>query len=663
MIVGPLVVVAVFVWLAGFSGPARGGAALDAAWVLLTSAPLALMWLLSAYGWGWPLRRWLVGDIPDGPAAQMGLGVAALLALDAGLGALGVLQCGGAIGAWVLLLAGPALAITQAARRRPRLPIPPWPVWAAAPAMATLVLAACSAPGWLWASEFGGYDALSYHLQLPKEWQALGSIVPLDHNVYSYLPGYVEAAYYHMAVLLGNGVESVYASQLLHAGLTVVTAAIVGRLAWRVGGRPVGAAAFAIVLGTPWVVVVGSLGYNEMAVALLLATGVLILHQAPPDTARRGAAIGVLAAAACGAKLTAIGFVAIPLALLVLAAVPPRRWPAAVGGAAAGGAIVLLPYLLRNWLASGNPVFPFATGLLGLGHWTAEQAETWTAGHLSDLGPGGRLSEAWRQVFRYGLGPAPDPREPWHPQWSLLPWVALCGLAIGLGARSLRPISWRLGMVLVVQTLFWIAFTHIKSRFMVPAVVPAALAAAIGIGTFKLRMQRPVLTWFTVAFMLTWCALPLSILTRERLKAPAAMIGWVDVLTGDGLTDRDREALGETFPAVDLNYGLGRRARTLLVGEATPLYYRADTVYQTTWDRGPLSEVMRESDDAAGWMPALRARGFTHMLVNPQMLQVWAREGWNDPLITVERVIGAAERFADLEREFPGGLRLYRLPE
>ena len=59
-------------------------------------------------------------------------------------------------------------------------------LWTAAPAVAVLLVAACSAPGWLWASEFGGYDALSYHLQLPKEWLHLKKITTLDHNVYSH---------------------------------------------------------------------------------------------------------------------------------------------------------------------------------------------------------------------------------------------------------------------------------------------------------------------------------------------------------------------------------------------------------------------------------------------------------------------------------------------
>jgi len=53
---------------------------------------------------------------------------------------------------------------------------------ATVPTIAIVILAACSAPGWLWATEFGGYDVLSYHLQLPREWYDAGRIVPLDHS-------------------------------------------------------------------------------------------------------------------------------------------------------------------------------------------------------------------------------------------------------------------------------------------------------------------------------------------------------------------------------------------------------------------------------------------------------------------------------------------------
>jgi hypothetical protein len=662
MIAGPLAVVVLIAWLAGFTGPDRPGALPDVAWVLITSAPWALGWLIAAFGYGWPLRRWLVGDGPDWAAVQMGLGVAAMLTLDAGLGALGALQVGHAVGAWILVLAGFALAIVQMRRVAGPLFLMPWPAWAAAPAIAVLLLAACSAPGWLWSSEFGGYDAMSYHLQLPKEWQALGHIAPLDHNVYSYLPGYVEAAYYHLAVLRGDGIASVYACQLLHAGFALLTAAVAGRIAWRLGGRTVGAAAAVIVLGTPWTVVAGSLGYNEMVVAFLLATGLLVVQQPRPVTPRRAAVLGVLAAAACGAKLTAVGFVAAPLGLLVLAAVPPRRWPACGGAAGAAAVACLLPYLSRNWAHAGNPVFPFATWLLGLGHWTRPQAEIWSSGHLSDLDLAGRLREAWHQLARYGLGSSPDPREPWQPQWSVLPWLAAGGLVLGLMKPALRSQAWRLGLVLAVQLLFWLALTHIKSRFMLPAVVPAALAVALGAAVIEARARRSIFIGSLAAAALAWCSLPVVVFLREADGAPARRVGLVDVMTGDGLTPAQRRELADALPFILVNHVLPAQASVLSVGDAAPLYYRHGLTYQTTWDRGPLARAMdRRPDDPAGWMDELRAEGFTHLLVQPTMLRIWADSGWNDPRITAAGVLDAAEQSAELEQEFPGGVRLYRL--
>ena len=111
-----------------------------------------------------------------------------------------------------------------------------------------------------------------------------------------------------------------------------------------------------------------------------------------------------------------------------------------------------------------------------------------------------------------------------------------------------------------------------------------------------------------------------------------------------------------------INHGLEEGAKVLLVGDAAPLYYRGEVVYQTTWDRGPLSDAMRDQgDDPAAWFEALRRRGFTHLLVEPTMLLIWQRESWNDPLITAERVLDAADRYAEPVQVFPNGQHLYRL--
>jgi len=673
MWLGPILTIALFIWMSRWSDAGRANPELAAVGVLVSAAPWALLWVVAAIGLGWPARLLLARESPDALAIQCGIGVALLLFLDSAMGTSGLLQLGPDLGAWAIVLIGVALAAEQVRRRfmnDDRVEVVwPWPVWAAAPSLAVVLVATTEAPGWLWATEFGGYDAMSYHLQLPKEWLSLGAIVPLDHNVYSHFPSFMEGAYYHLAVLIGDGIESVHAAQVLHALLAGLTALLAGRFGVRLAGLPGGLIAGLMVLGTPWVIVTGTLGYNEMAMTLMLITGLLIVHGddiAPP---RQAALIGLACGAAVGAKLTALGLVALPLLLLLLSKRPARQWPATIAIAGAFGVIILSPWLITNALDTGNPFFPFLTGLFGTGHWTAEQAATWIAGHRVEGGLPGRLADVVHQFVRFGIGPNPDAGEPWKPQWSILPWLGALALAMGLGSAALRATSARLLLVLFVQLLFWAMFTHVKSRFMLPAVIPLSLGLAIAFAwlreSFALPAAHRAAMPALFVLLLAWCAQPAWLFRRERIRegGPAFMIGMVDVISGSGLGPQERLESGRTmFVATYINYLVPREARILAVGYATPLYLRRPVEYQTTWDRGALSRIMRGAgENPAAWIEALRAEGYTHLLVEPRMLINWEANGWNDPLITADRILGAADLHADPEVVYPNGTAVYRL--
>ncbi|QKK09963.1 MAG: hypothetical protein HND58_18615 [Planctomycetota bacterium] len=200
-----------------------------------------LVYLLAACGLAWPLRR-LWKDSPDSVPVQLAVGVAIMVSLSHLLGVFGLLNGVTAIGSCVV---GIGLLLAQIARAsRPGTTparLGPGQIVIAAlamPAAAVLVVAALMPPGWLWGSEYGGFDALSYHLQLPQEWLASGRITPVEHNVYSYLPGYIESAFTHLGALtlapLDRGLVAgdgwrLLACQGLHAGLVVATAWITAR--------------------------------------------------------------------------------------------------------------------------------------------------------------------------------------------------------------------------------------------------------------------------------------------------------------------------------------------------------------------------------------------------------------------------------------------------
>lgn len=677
---GVLVILVLLFIMSRWVGQSAAPNTLEAFITLATSLPFPLLWLGAAAGLGWPLRRWLARDAFSPAALQLALGVAMMLMLDAALGAMGLLT--NQLIAWLVIVGGLLMFIAQLRRLR-HISLegvsPHWLAWTSAPSVAVLLIAAASAPGWLWTSEFGGYDALSYHLQLPKEWMALGRIQPLDHNVYSFLPGYVEAAYTHMMSLHGHAhaMDSLYDCQMLHVLLTLYVAVMIGLLVSQmigIRGRAFGAFAAALFLVTPWSVVVGSLAYNEMPVNLMLAAGLIAAMDDRISPSRRGVIIGIVSAAATGAKLTSIGFVAAPLGMVLLMRTSLRAWLPTMSLAAAAGAIGLLPYLIRNLAHDGNPVFPFATSWLGAAHWSAEQTLAWRRGHMPDATLMHRIVALWQQLFVYGYGPNPKPGEPWLPQWGALPWLGVLGGSLALIRKSLRPNVIVLLLVSLAQIAFWIAFTHLQSRFLLPASVPMCALAALGASAMGVRSSNLSMNGASRTARLTLgilalalSLLPVMIYQREGNGAPALAIGTVAMQTGAALDDAGRRELGATaLPPVAVNWLLPVSSRVLMVGESAPLYYDLDRIsYATVWDRGPLSQILHDlPDDPEQLRIALQSIGFTHVLMNPTMLDIWRRDGWSDPRLAPRNVQelleSAGEPVFDYSR--PSQITIYALP-
>jgi hypothetical protein len=226
-----------------------------------------------------------------------------------------------------------------------------------------------------------------------------------------------------------------------------------------------------------------------------------------------------------------------------------------------------------------------------------------------------------------------------------------------------------LALILIIQILFWMFFTHLKSRFLLPAAVPLTLGFVCGVCALAERIrqqnERQVLSREVMIAigLVVWSMWTVLVYRGERNGAPAALVGGAGILSGDDLDPETRRAQAEVIPpAVTVNYGLSPDSKVLLVGDAKPLYYRDKVAYQTTWDRGPLSKLMREHPgDPSRWLAGLREKGFTHLLVDESMLLRWERTGWNDPLITRDRVLDFAQPFATVEHQYPGNVTLYRL--
>ena len=639
--------------------------------LLLESWP-ALVWLLAALGLGCGIHQCLPSDRsrPDqAPSSRVKtawpLGIALLLIMDATLGNLGLLGRDQVVTAWALvLLAGipGAILLASSLVRRP-WNRPLMPGLALAIPIGVLLTAAASTPGWLWSSEFGGYDALSYHLQLPREWWYAGGIVDTPHNAYGTLPGAVSAAFLHLMTLTGDPESVGVSSQLLVAGITILAAIATGDLASAILGEDSMAArgiGMIALLATPWVVVTGSLAYDEAAVMLLAATattwliGASARSRSMPDPVI-GAVVGLLLGAAVMAKASSGILVVLPLAAAAAVLVPPRRWPAIALATAVVGIVACLPWLLRNLSWTGNPVFPFATALFGQGEWNDEQVRRFAAAHGGDQSLAGNLVGLVREFLLDDLAGGLPEGEPRRPQWLWLPIIGFGCLGWLLFDRKhRRRVVIAVAAAIVVLLVAWTLGTHGKARFLLPA-APwlAALVGAAIAPACSTRAGR-----FIVGG-LAWCATigPLAIYVTERDGQPALAVDARDAFDGSlekGMIQvADPTSIAELRRSASRAFVLGELpadSKVLMLGVADPWHLpwpdddEGRLEYTTVWTRGPIEriwETWSEDDD-----PALAAdaaisglRGeYTHLLISPTMLEVWSRSGWLDPAFTPDRI-------------------------
>lgn len=639
------------------------------------SLPILIAVWVGALGLGWLLRIWLVPDAKHRIITQMILGIGGLLMIDWLLASVGWLN---AWTAWSSCGIGTAVVTYHfadgATRERwhpDHWPAPPWAILLALPALGVLLVACTMPPGTMWAIEAFGYDVTSYHLEVPRQWLAGGQMVSLKNNIYSHLPLFIEAGYAKLSVMHGSVFDAIYTIHFFHACAALLAATAIGRLVADYAGSVAGIVAGAAMLASPWTIITGSMAYSEMFV-MLFGIGAIIMLLDPLSAAPRGAlVVGLFAGLATMAKLTAGGFIALPVgaAMIVRLAYGPGfnrgnstitddsttrenaapsgkihhqpSTPAkagALGMAALGALLMLSPYLIRNTLWTGNPVFPFAASTLGGAHWNEAQIKRWNEAHHAKSPADGlaKLPRQWLLNTGFGAIGGGKRQEQsvtdiarFDTEYGLpLFWLAaLTGLALLYASPRLRPLAITLSIILATQLLFWLFFTHHQSRFLIPTLLPGCIALGVGLGRLQqiTQQRRPWLTpMISVAligcmtmscFATLWSQTPrlTDPRTRERFAVPPYVL--IDSLVDP--RDVTANQPGRFAGQHPLNQ-LPATSKSLLVGEAGNVFYiQRAFLYNTAFDRSLLAELLKQhKGNALAVTFTLVRAGFTHVWIN-----------------------------------------------
>jgi hypothetical protein len=568
--------------------------ALIAGWLVVLTLACAgagvPVWRLAARRGADALAEWIVA---------LALGAGALAAVAAGLGTIGLLR------PWALLAVLAMLAPAGARellrhRFEWRIGVPHGARTPAAIAVACAALTLLTA---VTPSPF--YDQLHYHLAFPFHWLRDGHLTVFPRHAYSFFPATHSLLYAYALAALGTG-----AAQAVHWWAGALAVAGIGTLAAAGRGPRAGWWAAAIAAATPSLMLLATWAAADLAVLAFMVAALLAVHLAARDAALAARPApwllaGVLVGFAVGCKYLAGVTVAVPVGIAALLVRVPRGGLGALRRGAlvvTGATLAFAPWLARNAIVTGDPVYPFLSKVFAAplaAHGMADVARVaalipgsgWehpTAAQLATLTTFAPVGDAG------AIGPA---------------YLALLPVAAWAAWRGRRGLGGVLAATAVAAVAGWAAGPP-TGRYLLPALVPLAALAGTGAQRALGVAPRPARRWLAglLAAVVVWSALGGT--TPLELSRLACTLG-------RGSADEIMARYASYWPAVRVvNERLPDDARVLLVGESRAMYLDRDVVLDDPFVT-PLLVTLAEAQPSAEAVAAeLQRRGITHLLFN-----------------------------------------------
>jgi hypothetical protein len=417
-----------------------------------------------------------------------------------------------------------------------------------------------------------------------------------------------------------------------------------------------------LIATTPNVVHLAASGGSDLVVTFFAGGAWLALLRTadePDRMLRWWLLAGAFAGLAAGTKYTAIGTVVFPLA--AAAVVLHRPWrrgslkvlAGGAGVATLGGTLTFGPWLLRNLVATGAPLYPFLTGpfrgMMG--------ADSTSIFEFSDELSG--FDFGWSHIFDgIGLGSLTSPIGGFAPAGLL--WLACAAVALVAAPRMRRPAAPALIAGAVVGIALWLIGLQVV-RYLLPALLP--LAAVLG-GAVSLAMRgatplvRRAVGTLIVAAVIWNLTTMLNPVGFQRL--------------GCSLGVNPVEPLLERWVSSSLAFDavkkLPENARLLLVAESRALGFERSVVIENPYPFGDtrLEALARAHDSPTAMAAELAGDDITHVFANRWEARRMAGMIRRDRYFNCgdEEVLDRLDEFSRhcLEPEWMGhGVSIYRL--
>lgn len=456
------------------------------------------------------------------------------------------------------------------------------------------------------------HDAMVYHLNIPRVYANAHAIVPIPYNLFSNTFLNLEMLY-----LIALLIDDFILANLIHFSLGVSAMALTFAFARRTLGRTTAVLAVFIFFFNPLVLNEMAIAYVDLGMVFYFLLALVCLWRWKEEDDRRWFLIAcVFAGFFAGFKYTSLhGLVSIGAMIAIFGLLSERRGlKTAFKNLATYGLVTsafVLPYLIKNHIFTGNPVYPLMYEQFD-GRWLFPQ----------------QVERMLAYVNAHGMG-----RD--FPKMLLLPWnitvhgnagfknfdavitpLWLLFLAPLLFIRPKPPVVRVAGLLCAIYFVSWAASTHI-TRYLMPVFPLFSMLSAHGISAIWKRATEHAnyLSMLVKAGTVTACGLVWLLFSYPYLLYVPSEFGpvvWGNQTREEFLATKVPhysvfEYINETLPA---------NARLVFFWDNRGFFCDRPQIGDSVFEASSMLELFSEAGNPAAYRQKLNEMGITHIFVN-----------------------------------------------
>ncbi|MFH1563964.1 MAG: glycosyltransferase family 39 protein [Nitrospirota bacterium] len=458
------------------------------------------------------------------------------------------------------------------------------------------------------------WDCAVYHLNVPKIYLSEHKFIPIPHIVASNMPFNIEMLY-----TIALSIKNPVVAKLIHFTFGILTLLCIYSFCKRYFNPQVALWSMVIFYLNPVTLFVANISYVDLAVTyyfLLAWYGFFIWSDQMNQDSKKGRWL-ILMAIFCGimmgAKYTAVfGTVILGIGILIklyfseranFFKISKKTFPFAIISS-----IFVVPWLIKSYLFTGNPVYPAAYNLFGGLNWDKELADQFMNWQMGKKGGKDILSYLllpWQMTIHGNYGQIFD---------GILSPLYLIFIPFLILLKEKSKVIIYLLCYSLSFFILWAVSIQIL-RYLLPILPMWSIIVSYVIDAISRQGKiHKVVVWTPTLIIL------LSIQLPHLFQYSA------DVFAAVGLETKDAY-LSRTFTPYKvfkyINEKLDKKAKILFLWENRGFYCEQEYLADSFFEASHILKMIRKCGSADALLEELKKRGITHVLINKQLAAVF----------------------------------------